>query len=726
MSKGSQGNKAMKEFLSEAQDFVESLSRNLIEIDKAVKTGEPDPDMVNEVFRGWHTLKGLASTFGVEPLSLLAHDEESLLDDIRLGRKVFTPHILDSLFESIEEVTKILGIINESGDIKATGYSDTRTKTTRGQAPDSGASGQSEDDNTSLVDPKNLIDSEILEVLTEFEEHRLQINLQQGQAIYKLRISFSLMSIDQELEDIKGRLRPVGEVITYLPSSESNDPDMLDIDVLLALHQNRKDLDTALEGVSADIGTLVPAKMTPGARFDTVIPAPPTAEQPSDSLVTDHDAAAASEIERQEIPGRGLVPQQKEQSISLRSVSQSVRVDIGKLDHLMNVVGELNIIRNSITKISDELRSINEQRDLANELHRVSRGFDRRLAEMQEGILEVRMVPVSQMFDRLSRMTRKMSRGVEKEINLVISGADTEVDKLIIEELSDPVMHIIRNAISHGIEDTGERRAGGKPEFGTVALTAYQKGNHILIEVEDDGAGIDGEKILEVAIDKGQLSREAAASLSEREILNLIFLPGVTTTAEANELSGRGVGMDVVKTNISALSGVVEVQSELGIGTKFTITMPVTLAIIPALLVSVDENTFAVPLNTVAEALTISGADVKKVMGIETFTLRGQTLPLCRMDGFFERPRQGPIPKGSRLLVASLGQRRLGLVVDELLGQQDVVIKTLGRSLDETRFFAGATDLGDQKLSLVIDTAAVIEVFFTSNEDFTQPAALVE
>ncbi len=727
MNKSSQGNKAMKEFLSEAQDFVESLSRNLIEIDKAVKTGEPDPDMVNEVFRGWHTLKGLSSTFGVEPLSLLAHDEESLLDDIRLGRKAFTPHILDSLFESIEEVTKILGIINESGDIKATGYVDNRAKTTPGQSPDSGgASGHGKDDDEPFVDPKNLIDAEVLEVLTEFEEHRLRINLQQGQAIYKIRIGFSLMSIDQELEDIKGRLRPTGEVITYLPSSESNDPEMLDIDVLLALHQSRENLEVALEGVSADIGTLVPARITPGFRSDTVIPAPPTAEQPSDSLMTDIDVAAASKIERQGISERGLVRKQKEQPLSLRSVSQSVRVDIGKLDHLMNVVGELNIIRNAITKISDELRSMNEQRELAIELYRVSRGFDRRLAEMQEGILEVRMVPVSQMFDRLSRMTRKMSRSIGKEINLVISGADTEVDKLIIEELSDPVMHIIRNAIYHGIEDTADRRAGGKPEFGTVALTAYQKGNHILIEVEDDGAGIDGEKILEVAIDNGHLTKEAAASLSEREILNLIFLPGITTEPDANELSGRGVGMDVVKTNISALSGVVEVQSELGIGTKFTLTMPVTLAIIPALLVSVDENTFAVPLNTVTEALTISGADVNKVMGMETFTLRGQTLPLCRLDGFFERPRHGAIPKGSRLLVASLGQRRLGLVVDKLLGQQDVVIKSLGRSLDETRFFVGATDLGDQKLSLVIDTAAVIEVFFTSNEDFTQPAAAAE
>ena len=727
MNKRSQGNKAMKEFLSEAQDLVESLSRNLIEIDKAVKSGEPDPDMVNEVFRGWHTLKGLSSTFGVEPLSQLAHDEESLLDDIRLGRKAFTPHILDSLFESIEEVTKVLGIISESGDIKATGYSDNRARATRASSTDSGGTADPDKiDNEPFVDPKNLIDAEVLEVLTEFEEHRLQINLQQGQAIYKMRISFSLMSIDQELEDIKGRLRPTGEVITYLPSSESNDPEMLDIDVLLALHQSLENLEAALEGVTAEIRILVPGRTTHKTTSDTIIPPPPVAKQSSDSLMNDVDVAAASEIESWGTSERGLKKKQKEQALSLRSVSQSVRVDIGKLDHLMNVVGELNIIRNSITKISDELRSVDEHRELANKLHRVSRGFDRRLAEMQDGILEVRMVPVNQMFDRLSRMTRKMSRSIGKEINLVISGAETEVDKLIIEELSDPLMHIIRNAIDHGIEATAERRAVGKPEFGTIALTAYQKGNHILIEVEDDGAGIDGEKILEAAVDNGHLTKEAAASLSEREILNLIFLPGITTTFEANELSGRGVGMDVVKTNISALSGIVEVQSELGIGTKFTLIMPVTLAIIPALLVSVYENTFAVPLNTVAEALTISRADVNRVMGMETFTLRGQTLSLCRLDNFFKRPRQGTIPKGSRLLVASLGQRRLGLVVDKLLGQQDVVIKPLGRSLDETRFFAGATDLGDQKLSLVIDTAAVIEEYFTTSKDFTQPEASAE
>jgi two-component system chemotaxis sensor kinase CheA len=320
------------------------------------------------------------------------------------------------------------------------------------------------------------------------------------------------------------------------------------------------------------------------------------------------------------------------------------------------------------------------------------------------------------MFDRLARMTRKISRELAKQIHFVVSGADTEVDKLIIEELSDPLMHIIRNAIDHGIEEREDRIASGKPEVGTVALTAYQKGNHVLFEVEDDGAGIDGERILEVSVARGQLSLEQAEMMSQREVLNLIFLPGVTTTTEATALSGRGVGMDVVKTNIGTLGGVIEVQSELGIGTKFTITMPVTMAIIPALLVIVDGATYAIPLNTVAEALFVSPGDLRSVAGTQTMTLRGQTLPLCRLDRFFGVAGSDPIPEDSCVVVAALGQRRLGLVVDALVGQQDVVIKPLGPSLDSTRCFAGATDIGDQQLSLVLDTAAVIEEYFSADE----------
>ena len=719
MSAGKSTSKAVQEFLSEAQDFVESLSKNLMEIDDALRTGEPDPDMVNEVFRGWHTLKGLASTFGVEPLAKLAHEEENLLDDLRLGREVFTPTVLDSLLESVEEVMKILAVVRDSGDMTAAAYEKVRRRRAS-MAPAPRITNAPATASGARSEPRDVVDNEVLEVLTEFEEHRLTTNLRQGKALYRVRTRFSLLSIDEELEAIKARLKPLGEIITYLPSTESGDPDMLDIDVLLALHGAEEDLAEVLEGISAQLEVLVPAGALLG-----VTNAP--------SAATSSDAAPRDPSRRSTgapglVPGVGasLAPAEREAAMSLRSVSQSVRVDIGKLDKLMNVVGELNLIRGAVAKLSEELRAIAGRREIAIELHRVTRGFERRLAEMREGILEVRMVPVSQLFDRLARMTRKTSRNLGKEIHFVVSGADTEVDKLIIEELSDPLMHIIRNSIDHGIEDPQERRVAGKPDVGTVALTAYQKGNHILFEVEDDGAGIDTERILEAAVGRGYLPPDAADTLSERELLNLIFLPGVTTSSEATQVSGRGVGMDVVKTNIAALGGIVEVQSELGIGTKFTITMPVTLAIIPALLVSVDSLVLAVALNTVAEALTISQDDVRSVLGVETMTLRGQTLPLCRLDRFFGMTRPGPIPAGSRVLVAALGQRRLGLVVDALIGQQDVVIKPLGPTLDEARLFAGATDLGDQRLSLVLDTGAVIEGFFSSHEDVGAHAALME
>ncbi|MCK9460539.1 MAG: chemotaxis protein CheA [Proteobacteria bacterium] len=716
--------KAMKEFLSEAQELVESLSRNLLDIDAALKGGEPDPEMINEVFRGWHTLKGLASTFGAEPLARLAHEEENLLDDIRLGRVELTAAALDSLLESVETAIGALNAIDASGDAGAADAAVQASRVARPPAEEAADAARAPQPQVD-IDLHEIVAPEVLEVLTEFEEHRLKTNLQQGRGVYRVRTRFALQSIDSELEAIKRRLKPLGEIITYLPSTESSDPDVLDIDVILVLHESLDALDAALDGIEAKREQIVPPRAAPRDTSQTLQPRPGRSDEAARGAAEDHPPAADSLPAVPEPKEAALVSKRGgEQDASLRSVSQSVRVDIGKLDRLMNAVGELNIIRTAIAKVSEELRSSTGRRDLAIELHRVTRGFERRLAEMREGILEVRMVPIGQMFDRLTRMTRKISRSLGKEVHLVIAGADTEVDKLIIEELSDPLMHIIRNSIDHGVEEPSERRAAGKPDVGTVALTAYQKGNHVLIEVEDDGAGIDGERVVTAAARRGFLSAEQASSLSAREILNLIFLPGVTTAKEATELSGRGVGMDVVKTNISALGGVVEVQSELGIGTKFTITMPVTLAIIPALLVSVSGDTYAVPLNTVAEALILSPADVQTVLGAEVMTLRGKTLPLCRLDRFFGRPRTEPLPDGSRVVVASLGQRRLGLVVDGLVGQQDVVIKPLGDSLAEAGCFAGATEIGDQRLSLVLDTVAIIEEFFAIGDESSRPASV--
>jgi two-component system chemotaxis sensor kinase CheA len=710
-TKGQTGAKALQEFLSEAQDILEGLGRSLMSIDEALRIDEPDPDVVNDVFRGMHTLKSLCGMFGVEPLARLAHLEENLLEDIRLGRRPWDDGLMDTLFESVECFLSALSVVADKKDPTAAddleGIASLVARLEGGTREEAVSARPSAADQIAgqhrAYEPEDMFGSDILEVLTEYEEHRLKVNLQRGMTLCFVLTAFSLDAIDVELDEIKKRLKPVGEIITYLPSADASDPDKLAINVIIALHGTLDDLEHVLGDKPHTVEVIRPHTTPPGPRIS---------ERPPEAMAS---LPQSSQIEGEVgISETGL---SRDGAVSsLKSVAQTVRVDIRKLDRLMNVVGELALARASIARIGAELGAMSGRRDLAIELHRISGGFDRRLGELREGILEVRMVPLGQMFDRLARMVRKVSREIGKEIHFVVSGADTEVDKLIIEELSDPLMHIIRNAIDHGIEPREAREISGKPAVGTVALTAYQKGNHVVIEVEDDGAGIDSHKVLAAALSRGLVTPDQAETMGDREAMYLLFLPGLSTSEKTTAISGRGVGMDVVKTNISALGGIVEVQSELGIGTKFTLTLPVTLAIIPALLVVIADRTYAVPLNTVAEALLVSPRDMREVLGSPTMELRGQTLPLCRMDRFFGVDRGGPKPREFRVVVASLGQRRLGLVVDNLIGQQDVVIKPLGRSLSGVRCFSGATDIGEEQLALVIDTAAVIEEAFQSSE----------
>jgi len=698
--------KATSEFLSEVQDITESLGQSLMNIDKSLKKGDPDPDLVNDVFRGMHTLKSLCGMFEVTSLATLAHVEENLLEEIRLGRIPLSPSVLDLLFASLDLISKILGIISESGNPKAADEKvDIQPIVKKIEKL---VMGEEVEEKTKKKDSiEVLMESfgpDILEVLTEYEEHRLKTNLGRGYPFCRIQNNFDLESIDVDLEAMKNRLKPAGEIITYLPSTDEVETDKLGIDIIIAVQKPMEELFSILDGIDAKVEELTPASEGIKDSSDSEVGSSEFPEDPSAGLETvPPPAVSLSPL---------AINKEEERSLSLRSVSQTVRVDIRKLDKLMNVVGELDIVRGAIGRISGEMRGMIGRSDLAIEIHRINRGFDRRLIELREGILEVRMVPLSQVFDRLARVVRKISRSLGKEIYLVVSGADTEVDKLIIEELSDPLMHIVRNAIDHGVEDVDERRASGKPEFGTVALTAYQKGNHVVIEIEDDRAGIDGDKITEVAMVRGLLDEESVESLSSEEVINLIFIPGFSTSYETTELSGRGVGMDVVKTNISALGGLVEVQSEPGIGTKFSITLPVTLAIIPTLLVEISENTYAVPLNTVSEAIFVSRKDIQTVLGTDTITLRGQTLAICSLSNLFGFPRKEEFEGEVCIVVASLGNRRLGLEVDILIGQQDVVIKPLGPSLTDATFFSGATDIGDERLALVLDTGVVIEEFF--------------
>jgi two-component system chemotaxis sensor kinase CheA len=729
--------KAREEFFSEAQELIDGLGRDLLAIDEALKSGVVPPDAINDVFRGVHTLKGLTGVFGAGRMASLSHELEDLLDDVRLGRVPMAASVLDLLFQSVSLYVRLLAVesgaatdpVSELDDLLATLGQFSHRRSGSRPAP------------STQYD----LDPGIFGVLTEYEEHRLRSNIQEGIDLYRIRVLFPLATIDSALENLKTRAKPLGEIVTYLPTGSGSEVDTIELDILMASRAGIQELRAALAGSGITVEA-VPRRSPASpssprsqpATPTTPVSAPTTPSEPAHSTTTTampsrmasstpRESTAVTTGEAPSVPAsagdpgaahRGSQgPTASRQEISLRSVVQTVRVDIRKLDRLMTIVGELAIVRTALSRLSERARaSAGDPRELLIELGRLHRAFERHLAQMQSGILEVRMVPLGQAFDKLGRIVRQISRVHGKLVNLVVTGAETEIDKLIVEELSDPLMHMIRNAIDHGIESSEERVHAGKPAAGTIALNAFQKGNQVILEIEDDGHGMDRAKILSVAIERGMLTPEEARELSPREALSLVFLPGFTTKGEATDLSGRGVGLDVVRTNIGKLGGVIDVMSEVGIGTKMTITLPITLAIINVLLVDVSGRLFAVPLASVTEAIVLDERQVRTVESREMLSVRGTSLPICRIANLFGiAPRERSQPR-SFVVITELGERRLGFVVDEVLGQQDIVIKPLGKSLKSVRGFAGATELGDQRLVLVIDAAELIDEVLASGE----------
>ncbi len=679
--------KAREEFFSEAQEIVEGLSRDLLALDGLAQRGQASPELVNDVFRAVHTLKGLAGLFGATRMATLSHDLEEVLDDLRLGRVELTREVLDLLFRALDVYGQLL-TLERAPDESLFGVVDEfladLSKRVRRRAPPEARASAAYD-----------LDPGLLAVLTEYEEHRLRTCVASGFSLFRVRARFNLLTIDEELEALKTRAKPLGEIVTYLPTGDGGDAESIDLELLLASREEFPVIAARLASERVSVEEV-------DRRRDPT-DAPPRSLREGAALARDHEGAEEPAAEG---GAAGL---------SLRSVSQTVRVDIRKLDSLMNVVGELSIVRSTLARITERVRSNPGLRELGFELYRLQRSFERHLGEVQDGILEVRMVPIGQIFDKLGRVVRQASREAGKQVSLVITGAETEVDKLIVEELSDPLMHMVRNAIDHGIEPVNDRARVGKPEVGTIAINAFQKGSHVLLEIEDDGRGIDRARVREIALSRGILDQTGAAELDDRGLLGLIFLPGFSTKGAVDMLAGRGVGMDVVKTNISRLGGVIDVQSEPGIGTKMTITLPITLAILSSLLVEAGGQSFAVPLSAVEEALAYDAGTSRVVDAREVMTLRGASLPLVHLDallGLRARARG----RGRYVLVVSAGTRRLGVVVDHLEGQQDIVIKPLGRSLASVRGFAGAAQLGDQRVGLVLDAPALIDEVLASGE----------
>jgi two-component system chemotaxis sensor kinase CheA len=677
--------KALQEFLSEAQEIVEQFNRDLLLLDEQRALGAFDPEVINDAFRAVHSLKGLSGLFGVTRMTNLSHNLENLLDSLRLGRVDLQPATLDLLFEAVALFNRIVGetATGGTGEEGANLVEDLIARLDRVALRKEAAAEASPWGGWEL-------DASLLSVLTEYEEHRLRENIKSGRLLYRIHAAFDLMTIDKGLDELKGRLKPIGEVITYLPSAEAANDQQIELDVILGAQSDLQVVEEAVLDTGA-IATLLPRHK----------PAADSRPQAPRLAVAAVPAADKSDkrVEREE------------EELTLKSVAQTVRVDIRKLDNLMNIVGELGIARAGLHAILDRVKLDRTQAKLARELHHELRSLSRRLDELQAGILEVRMVPLGQVFDKLSRVVRKISRDAGKEIRLTIAGADTELDKLIVEELSDPLMHVMRNCIDHGIERTEARKALGKPEVGTISIRAEQRGNHVVIQVEDDGAGLDEKKLLQKAIDRGVVGVHESRDLSRRDVHNLIFLPGLSTKDVADEMSGRGVGMDVVKTNIARLSGIIDIESEPGLGTRLTLTLPITLAIIQALVIRAAGRTFAVPLNSVLESLRVTQRDVRTIERREVMSLRGQTLPLARLEKLFrlERADLEGVPHKQFVVVVGLAQHRIGLLVDELHGQEDIVVKSLGRALADVPGIAGATELGGKKTVLVLDVAQIVE-----------------
>jgi two-component system chemotaxis sensor kinase CheA len=669
--------KALREFVSEVEEIVERMRADLIDLADERVQGEPDPERVNRLFRSAHSLKGLAGMFGLEGVSQLAHHLEDILDGLRMGRMQAQAPAVGLLDEAVEVVADLLGRLDDDPVASSPRITElvTRIEAALREPPPGAAQ-----------DPASLagLDDSIRRALTEYEEHRLRESVARGSSLYLIEASFDILAFEEGLAELTHAARQAGEVISTLPAPGRAPEAQIRFSLVVASPRTPAEFPASIDFPGAEIRCLC-AGAGSGARTPTA----GAADGPGRAV-----GAAA--------PGPALSGDLE----SLKSISETVRVDIRKLDELMNLVGELVIQRGAIGALAAQLQSDPTSARAGRELGKIHKALDRKLQELQTGVLSVRMVPLRQVFEKLSRVVRRLRRDSGKDVRLEIRGGDTELDKLLVEELADPLMHVVRNSFDHAIESPEERAAARKPRQGSICLSACQRGNHVVIEVSDDGRGIDAELVCARAVERGLVP--AGETLSRKEALDLIFLPGFSTRAEVTETSGRGVGMDVVRANVSALGGVLNVDSEPGLGTSISFTLPITLAIIQALTVQVATQRFAIPLTAVLETLVVEPSAVQRSQDRDFLDLRGEPLGLRRLHDAFGLPAPPP-DAHLAVVVVGLGELRAGLVADRLEGQQDAVIKPIQGPVRTLRGIAGATELGDLGTVLVLDVAALIE-----------------
>ncbi|MBR5421297.1 MAG: chemotaxis protein CheA [Lachnospiraceae bacterium] len=698
-------------FLDESKEHLQSLNTSVLNLEQ-----DPEnPDTIGEIFRAAHTLKGMAGTMGFKRMQNLTHDMENVFSEVRDGNLKVNAGMIDVLFrclDAIEGYVSVIGetsdegdndnepIIKELNDILAGKGAEEAAPAAEAPAAEAAASGEA----APAAGPGwNVAD------LSEEEQKALEDAMMANKKLYSVTVSVQencLLKAARAFLVFKA-IEEHGEIIAANPSTQDIEDEKFELEFSLIIAAEGE-LDPILKDIKA-VSEIADAK---GGTFDgesapaaAPAAAAPAAEAPAPAPKAEETRPApvqAAAPAKKEAPKKETAPAKTEKKGGKPAVNRTVRVDIEKLDSLMNLVSELIIAKNSLvsgaTSDSESSSNLHDQIDYLESV----------TTNLHESVMKVRMVPIESVVSKFPRMIRDISKQLNKPMELYMSGEETELDRTVVDEIGDPLMHMLRNSADHGLEMPEERIARGKPESGSIFLDAYQDGNNVVIEVRDDGNGIDTERVRQKAIERGVMTEEQAYAADDSEIINLLFMPSFSTAKQVSDLSGRGVGLDVVKSKIEALSGEVDVKTKLGEGTTFTIRLPLTLAIIQALMVVVGDEKYAIALSGIQTIEDINPHDVKTVESKEVINLRGTVIPLLRLDNILECESRRDPEANMVVVIAKKGDKQAGLVVDQLIGQQEIVIKSMGKYINKCKFISGATILGDGEVALIIDSNALI------------------
>ena len=699
-------------FIDESNEHIQALSDNIMVLEK-----EPEnTDVINEIFRAAHSLKGMAGTMGFKKLQHLTHDMENVFQEIRNGNVKANSKLIDILFDCLDAIEKYVDTVRET-------------------------SNEGEEDNAALIQRLNdflagscASDEEAAESTEAAPEAKEEAPQASGQPAYAdlplsdedkskvrdaLDASENLVGVTVHVNKecllkaaraflVFKAVEDFGEIIAYSPSAQDVEDEKFEFDFSFILRTDgaiddiRKAVENVSEIDSADIGTLTADMYAEKDVSDVNEEAPveTAAEEKSK-----HPAAPAPKTAP--APKKSDKPATQNKAANKPVTARTVRVDIEKLDDLMNQVSELIIAKNSLVARTTANENAEENGGSQQSLNEQIEYLERITTTLHESVMKVRMVPIENVVSKFPRMIRDLSRKLNRPMELYISGEETELDRTVVDQIGDPLQHLLRNSADHGIEDPEVRRAAGKPETGSIWLTAYQEGNNVIIKVKDDGAGIDTEKVLQKAIERGIVSEEDKDKLTKKDIINILFLPSFSMSKKITDISGRGVGLDVVKSNVEQLGGDVEVESEKGVGSTFTVRLPLTLAIIQALMVEVRDEKYAIALASIQNIEYIPVTEIKYVQAKEVIYLRGTVIPLIRLDNILDCEPTEENPDNITVVVVKKGDSLVGIVVDNLIGQQEIVIKSLGKVIENNRYISGATILGDGEVALILDVNAL-------------------